>query len=69
MGDPQTRVKRSSARKRNFLVKKMRETGAFKKKIHETAKDREKQRKWRIETDSDGDYEMLDDWLTHTENF
>lgn len=68
MGDPETRVKRSQARKRNFIAKKMRET--MSKKIHIPKKDREAQRKWRLEKDPDGDYTNIDDWLCqHTEDF
>jgi len=33
------------------------------KKIHDNKKDREKQRKWRLKNDPDGDYDNLDDWL------
>lgn len=67
MGDPDIKVKRSASRKRNFTAKKMLET--MPKRIHMSAKDREKQRQWRLKNDPDGDYTELDDWLTHTENF
>jgi ribosomal protein RSM22 (predicted rRNA methylase) len=45
----------------------MLEDKQFKKKIHMTAKDREKQRKWRLQEDPDGDYENLDTFLTGRE--
>jgi hypothetical protein len=35
----------------------------FKKKIHMSKKDREKQRQWRLKEDPDGDYDNLDEWL------
>ena len=61
MGDPETKAKRSAARKRNYIAKKMLETKT--EKTHMSIKDREKQRKWRLEQDPDGDYEALDEWL------
>jgi hypothetical protein len=61
MGDPELRVKRSYKRKRNFVAKKMLETTV--EKTHISPKDREKQRKWRLKNDPDGDYEALDEWL------
>lgn len=64
MGDPEVKAKRSQVRKRNFLAKKMLESKQFKKKIHMSKKDREKQRQWRLREDPDGDYENLDDWLS-----
>ncbi len=67
MGDPEVKAKRSATRKRNFIAKKMLET--MPKRIHMSAKDREKQRQWRLKNDPDGDYTEVDDWLTHTENF
>ena len=69
MGDPEVKVLRSKARKRNYIAKKMRETTTMVKRIHMSAKDRERQRKWRVDKDPEGDYEQLDEWLTHTENF
>ena len=67
MGDPDTRYTRSKVRKRNFIAKKLREDNQFKKKIHMSKKDREKQRKWRLQEDPDGDYENLDTFLTGRE--
>lgn len=67
MGDPETKKARSNSRKRNFIAKRMLEDKQFKKKIHMTAKDREKQRKWRLQEDPDGDYENLDTFLTGRE--
>lgn len=64
MGDPDTRYTRSKVRKRNFVAKKLREDPAFKKKIHMNKKDREKQREWRLKEDPEGDYELVDDWLS-----
>lgn len=64
MGDPDTKRARSTSRKRNFIAKRMLEDKQFKKKIHMTAKDREKQRKWRLQEDPEGDYESVDDWLS-----
>lgn len=63
MGDPDTRYTRSKVRKRNFIAKKLREDPMFKKKIHMSKKDREKQRQWRLKEDPDGDYDNLDEWL------
>ena len=63
MGDPDTRYTRSKVRKRNFVAKKLREDPAFKKKIHMSKKDREKQRQWRLKEDPESDYESVDDWL------
>jgi hypothetical protein len=62
MGDPELKAKRSAARKRNFIAKRMLEEK--KPKVHISEKDREKQRKWRREHDPELDYENLDDWLT-----
>lgn len=61
MGDPETKARRSASRKRNYIAKKMLEIKT--EKTHMSAKDREKQRRWRYEQDPDGDYENLDDWL------
>jgi ribosomal 50S subunit-associated protein YjgA (DUF615 family) len=61
VGNQRTKVKVSRKRQRNFIVKKMRETAI--PKIHLSAKDREKQKKWRFQSDPSGDYEQLDDWL------
>lgn len=63
MTDPDTKRKVSSKRKRNYIAKKMIEDTRGIKKIHLSAKDREKQRKWRLKNDPEGDYENLDDWL------
>ena len=63
MGDPDTKAKRSFSRKRNYIAKVMRENTMKIKKVHDSDKDREKQRKWRLENDPDGDYENLDDWM------
>lgn len=63
MGDPDTKRARSTTRKRNFVAKKLREDPQFKKKIHMNEKDRERQRKWRLKEDPEGDYEDLDNWL------
>lgn len=69
MGDPEVKAKRSASRKRNFIAKKMLETTTMGKRIHKSAKDREKQRQWRLQHDPSGNYEELDDWLVHTEDF
>ena len=69
MSEPEVKAKRSQTRKRNYIAKKMLETTTMGKRIHRSAKDREKQRQWRLKNDPDGDYTELDDWLTHTENF
>lgn len=61
MTDPETRKKRSQARKRNYIAKKMRED--MPKKVHLSKKDREKQRVWRLKDDPTGDYENVDDFL------
>jgi len=58
-----TKAWHSLKRKRNFIAKKMLETTNQIKKIHDNKKDREKQRKWRLKNDPDGDYDNLDDWL------
>jgi hypothetical protein len=63
MGDPDTKYARSRTRKRNYIAKTMLQERQFKKKIHMTEKDRERQRKWRLQEDPTGDYEQLDDWL------
>jgi hypothetical protein len=63
MGDPETKVKRSAKRKRNYIAKEMLESRGMKKKIHISDKDRDKQRKWRLKNDPEADYENLDDWL------
>lgn len=63
MGDPDTRYTRSKVRKRNFIAKKLREGPEFKKKIHMSKKDREKQRQWRLTQDPEGDYDNVDDFL------
>lgn len=63
MGDPETKVKRSTQRKRNMIAKKMWEAKGGVRKVHLSAKDREKQRKWRMKDDPEGDYDTLDDWL------
>ena len=65
MNNHNTKAIVSEKRKRNFLVKKMRETGMFKKKIHDSEKDREKQRKWRVDQEAQDaeHYEELDDFL------
>lgn len=63
MGDPETRAARSSSRKRNYLAKVMFEKTRNIKKVHDSDKDREKQRKWRAYNDPDSDYENLDDWM------
>ena len=69
MGNIEAKRVVSVKRKRNFIAKRMLETDTFKKKIHIPAKEREKQRKWRMKDDPEGDYEQLDDWLVHTEDF
>lgn len=61
MGDPETKVKRSFSRKRDFIAKKMFEEK--RPKIHMSEKDRDKQRKWRLKSDPEGDYENLDDFI------
>lgn len=61
MGDPETKAKRSFSRKRDFIAKKMFEEK--RPKIHMSEKDREKQRKWRLKSDPEGDYENLDDFI------
>jgi hypothetical protein len=61
MTDPDTRRKVSTKRRRNYIAKVMRET--MPKKIYKSVKDREAQRKYRIERDPDSDYEELDNWL------
>ena len=63
MGDPDTKAKRSTSRKRNFIAKKLRESNQFKKKIHMSEKDREAQRKWRLKNGPEGDYESVDDFI------
>ena len=65
MNNPNVKAVVSEKRKRNFLVKKMRESGMFKKKIHDSEKDRDKQRKWRVDNEAvDAEhYEQLDDFL------
>lgn len=45
MGDPKVREQRSKSRKRNFLVKKLREDRQFRKKIHLDKKQYEKSRR------------------------
>ncbi|TXH14764.1 MAG: hypothetical protein E6R03_08600 [Hyphomicrobiaceae bacterium] len=67
MGDPDDKLKHS-ARRRNFVAKKLRESQQFAKKVHMSAKDRDKQRKWRLDQDPTGDYESLDNWLVGVEN-
>ena len=47
----------------NFIAKKLRTDEAFRKKIHVSKKDRDKQRKWRLKTDPTGDYENVDDFI------
>ncbi len=61
MGDPEVKSKRSASRKRNYIAKKMFEEKQ--PKVHMSAKDREKQRKWRLSQDTSGDYDNLDEWL------
>lgn len=68
MGDPDLRSKRSYSRKRNIIAKEMWEKTRAVKKVHMSAKDREKQRKWRLEQDSSGDYNNLDDFLLRGDN-
>ena len=63
MGDPEAKAKHSQRRKRNVLAKQMWETTKSIKKVHDSEKDREKQRKWRLKNDPEGDYENLDDWI------
>lgn len=63
MTSQSTKAWHSLKRKRNFIAKKMLETTNQIKKIHDNKKDREKQRKWRLKNDPDGDYDNLDDWL------
>jgi septation ring formation regulator EzrA len=63
MGDPDIKAKRSATRKRNIIAKQMWEETGRVKKVHMSAKDREKQRKWRLKNDPEGDYENLDEWL------
>lgn len=46
MGDPELKQKHSRKRQRNFLAKKLREAGQFKKKVHIDAKQKQKERKW-----------------------
>lgn len=65
MGDPETKAKRSASRKRNVIAKKMWEDTKSIKKVHMSAKDREKQRQWRMKQDDDSDYENLDEWLVN----
>lgn len=68
MGDPDLKAKRSYKRKRNILAKEMWEKTKSIKKVHTSEKDREKQRKWRLEQDRDGDYDNLDDFLLRGRN-
>lgn len=68
MGDPETKAKRSASRKRNMIAKQMWEAKGATKKVHTSAKDREKQRKWRLKDDPTGDYDNLDDWLFRGEH-
>ena len=67
MGDPDTKRARSTTRKRNFIAKKLREDRQFRKKVHMSEKDREKQRQWRLENDPEGDYENVDSFLMGNE--
>lgn len=67
MGDPDTKRARSTTRKRNFIAKKLREDRQFRKKVHMSEKDREKQRQWRLENDPEGDYENVDSFLMGSE--
>jgi hypothetical protein len=64
MGDPELRAKRSYTRKRNYIAKKMIETKT--EKTHMSQKDIEKQRKWRLKNDPEGDYDALDEFLLRT---
>lgn len=63
MGDPEVKAKRSASRKRNYVAKKMWEETKDIRRIHQSEKDKTKQRKWRYDNDPDGDYDNLDDWL------
>ena len=49
MGDPEDKQKVSRKRQRNFLAKKLRE-GQFRKKVHVDTKQKEKERKWKYDT-------------------
>ena len=69
MGDIEAKKYVSSKRKRNMVAKALLSDSRFKKKIHLPEKERERQRKWRLKTDPEGNYEELDDWLVHTEDF
>lgn len=63
MGDPDTKAKHSSKRKRNHLAKELWENKVYRKKVHISEKDRDKQRQWRLKNDPEGDYDNVDDFI------
>ena len=55
MGDPEVKQKHSRKRQRNFLAKKLREAGQFRKKVHIDAKQKEKEGKWKYDEQEEDD--------------
>lgn len=57
MSDPEVKQKHSRKRQRNFLAKKLREAGQFRKKVHIDAKQKEKEGKWFYEQEEDDSFD------------
>lgn len=68
MGNPNTKARVSQKRKRNFIAKELVLNRQYRKKIHVSEKDREKQRQWRLREDPESDYNSLDDFLMGSTN-
>lgn len=69
MNNPAVRAWGAAKRERNIIAKQLRSDPQYRMQVRANKKLREAQRKYRKAQKDDGDYENLDDWLTHTENF